>query len=65
MLTNEELRGVIKEQEQTLRSLEQSFKQQTTMVNKWEDIANLVDELQADQTQEEREQQQHEHDIER
>jgi hypothetical protein len=35
------------------------------MVTKWEDIAGLMNDLQDVPTQEEREQQQHEHDIER
>ena len=65
LLTNEEMASVITDQEKTLRSLEQSLKQQTIMVTKWEDIAGLMNDLQDVPTPEEREQQQHEHDIER
>ncbi|WP_032767464.1 relaxase/mobilization nuclease domain-containing protein [Lacticaseibacillus paracasei] len=64
LLTNEEMASVITDQEKTLRSLEQSLKQQTIMVNKWEDIADLMDDLQGEPPQEEQEQQHH-HDIER
>jgi hypothetical protein len=64
LLTNEEMTSVIADQEKTLRSLEQSLKQQTIMVNKWEDIAYLMDDLQGEPPQEEQEQQHH-HDIER
>lgn len=64
LLTNEEMASVITDQEKTLRSLEQSLKQQTIMVNKWEDIADLMDDLQGELPQEEQEQQHH-HDIER
>ena len=48
LLTNEEMTSVIADQEKTLRSLEQSLKQQTIMVNKWEDIADLMDDLQGE-----------------
>ena len=64
LLTNEEMASVITDREKTLRSLEQSLKQQTIMVNKWEDIADLMDDLQGEPPQEEQEQQHH-HDIER
>ena len=64
LLTNEEMASVITDQEKTLRSLEKSLKQQTIMVNKWEDIADLMDDLQGEPPQEEQEQQHH-HDIER
>lgn len=64
LLTNEEMASVITDQEKTLRSLEQSLKQQTIMVNKWEDIAELMNNLQGEPSQEEQEQQHH-HDIER
>lgn len=64
LLTNEEMTSVIADQEKTLRSLEQSLKQQTIMVNKWEDIADLMDDLQGEPPQKEQEQQHH-HDIER
>ena len=43
---------------------EQSLKQQTIMVNKWEDIAELMNNLQGEPSQEGQEQQHH-HDIER
>ncbi|EKQ16596.1 hypothetical protein LCAUCD174_2944 [Lacticaseibacillus paracasei] len=56
--------SVITNQEKTLRSLEQSFKQQTIMVNKWKNIADLMDDLQSEPPQEDQEQQHH-HDIER
>ncbi|MDN6223404.1 MAG: ATPase, partial [Lacticaseibacillus paracasei] len=65
LLTNEEMASVITDQEKTLRSLEKSLKQQTIMVNKWEDIADLMDDLQGEPPQEEQEQQHHHHDIER
>lgn len=65
LLTNEEMASVITDQEKALRSLEQSLKQQTIMVNKWEDIADLMDDLQGEPPQEEQEQQHHHHDIER
>ena len=64
LLTNKEMASVITDQEKTLRSLEKSLKQQTIMVNKWEDIADLMDDLQGEPSQEEQEQQHH-HDIER
>jgi hypothetical protein len=64
LLTNEEMASVITDQEKTLRSLEQSLKQQTIMVNKWEDIADLMNDLQGEPPQEGQEQQHH-HDIER
>lgn len=64
LLTNKEMASVITDQEKTLRSLEKSLKQQTIMVNKWEDIADLMDDLQGEPPQEEQEQQHH-HDIER
>ena len=64
LLTNKEMASVITDQEKTLRSLEKSLKQQNIMVNKWEDIAELMNNLQGEPSQEEQEQQHH-HDIER